>query len=265
MFPTSSTCLLCGCFLQPDDKDAFITHLSVQHKVICNMDIIMVASQLVGEEVNQVMEFIKSFGEKREALGEDNDLDPGFVINCKEENFPLLQDMHSFVGHIIDSDEYKTELHQQVVKKECEEEVKPLKKRGIKKGSSIIGCVDKKTLPQTLLLGPCQCPLCKKQFSVIDLETEKLYRRHLYVHRVKKFDCQCVKTWASDKDLKLHIYKYHRGSYHCDTCRQTFDTEDKYEEHIAADPHKEEAFVCDDCGFISQNKPTDKKTYKDYA
>jgi len=230
-----------------------------------------VASHLVGEEVNQVMESMKSICEKREDLPSrlsigDNDLNHSFEMNFKEENIPIVQEMQSFGSPKVDNNDVKSEIVQ-VVKKECDDESKPVKKRGIKKGSSITGCVDKKkykkrrhyqTWPKTPLHGPCKCPLCKKLFNISDLESEKLYQKHLYVHRVRKFDCQCDKAWDTDKDLNLHIYNCHRGNFHCEdtSCRQTFQTEDKYEEHVAADPHKEEASVCDDCGFTSSNKPT---------
>jgi len=212
----------------------------------------MMASHLVGgKEVNQVMELMQNIVEKKENSQDIND------FNCKEEHAPdtdnsvgdFKEDIHSYKREHTDDD-----LN---VKKECTEiEVKSKKKRGIKKGSKILGCVDKRTLPKTLSLGPCVCPLCDKQFTVSDLESEKVYRRHLYVHRVKKFDCQCDKTWDTDKDLKLHIYNSHRGNFHCEVCRQTFQTKDQYEEHAESDPHKVEAFVCDDCGFTSSNKPT---------
>ena len=209
---------------------------------------------MVEEEVSQATEVMRKFAENRN----DNALESKLGETFKEE-FPVIPSIDSVFEHTMDDGELKTELsdHVQDVKKEYEEELKPMKKkRGIKKGSSILGSVDKKTLPQTPTLGPCQCPLCKKQFDVFDMESEKQYRRHLYVHRVRKFDCQCDKTWETDKDLKLHIYKYHRGNLHCETCRQTFHSEDKYEEHLAEDPHKEEDFVCDDCGFTSPNKAT---------
>ena len=73
---------------------------------------------------------------------------------------------------------------------------------------------------------------------------------------MKKFECQCEKTWQREKDLKLHIYTSHRGNFHCETCRKTFQTEEMYEKHVASDPHKIEPLVCNDCGFTSTSSST---------
>lgn len=174
------------------------------------------------------------------------------AVECKQEMWDVNSQICNFY-----SGEFKQHENDHAVKKECEEEIKIVKKkRGTKKGAIINGCVDKKTLPKTLTLGSCKCPFCKKQFDISDLASEKVYRRHLYVHRVKKFECQCEKTWQSEKDLKLHIYTSHRGNFHCETCRETFQTEEMYEKHVASDPHKIEPLVCDDCGFTSTSNST---------
>lgn len=218
----------------------------------------MIASRLVAEEVKHIAKLMENFEKCKEALDQNDTLGPSPDFYSNDESFPILQETKVKI-ELNEHNEHNEPLGY-IVKKENsenEDEVKPIKKkRGIKKGSSILGCIDKKTLPETAQLGPCSCPLCKKQFNVIDLETEKQYRRHLYVHRVKKFDCQCDTTWQTDKGLKLHIYKYHRGNFHCETCRMTFDTSETYEVHLAEDPHKKDDFICDDCGFTSPNKPT---------
>ena len=54
----------------------------------------------------------------------------------------------------------------------------------------------------------------------------------------------------------MHIYTVHRGNFHCETCRQTFNTEEEYEAHTASDPHKEEPLMCDDCGYTTTSKTT---------
>jgi len=222
----------------------------------------MLGNMLVGKEVSQVMELMKSFCDQRDsnvydiANNSDDDLDQKVGINCKAENMTVSPDMNSF--NSITKVEHELSDAGPVIKEEPEcDEVKPAKRRpGGKKGVSIMGCMDKKTLPKAAILGPCKCPICKTQFNVTDLETEKLYRRHLYSHNCRRFGCQCDKTWHSVKDLKMHIYSCHRGNFHCDVCKQTFQTEDKYEEHVVSDPHKEEPLMCDDCGFTTTSKTT---------
>ena len=244
----SPTCLLCEDVLPPGQEDALDAHLSRHHKVTSNLSFVKAASNLITEQIIQILKLIESFGEC-------NDLPPHNVFG-QALDFQINEEKLTEPECL--EEKVKIEFSEQEVKKENEEvELKHIKKkRGTKKGSSILGCMDKKTLPETLELGLCSCPLCKKQFNVTDMETEKQYRRHLYVHRVKKFECQCENTWQTDKGLKFHIYKYHRGNFHCETCRMTFQTLDLYEEHLAADPHKKENFICDDCGFTSPNKPT---------
>ena len=247
----SLTCLLCKDVLPPGQEDVLDAHLANQHRVSCNLNFVRIASSLVREQVTHMMHLMESLGEYKDFPATHNVFGPMQDINYNEG---IFQDFAE--------EKVKVELSEhQIVKKEAESQEDEMKlpvkkKRGPKKGSSILGCLDKLTLPETLQLGPCSCPLCKKQFTVTNLESEKQYRRHLYVHRVKKFECQCETTWQTDKGLKLHIYKYHRGNFHCDTFRMTFQTSDLYQQHIEADLHKKESFICDDCGFTSPNKPT---------
>ena len=46
--------------------------------------------------------------------------------------------------------------------------------------------------------------------------------------------CKCGKTFRSEKGLKLHITRAHRGSnmVHCDSCESVFETDSDLEKHI---------------------------------
>jgi len=220
----------------------------------------MVASQLVGDETYQMMEAMQMIMrnrarendyEQRSMNDDDNKLQTDITQedDTSKAN-PSEADFDGTKAEIFnDLNEIKVEINEgkAIIKAECNEEcLKPHCGKG-EKGSFKM---DKRSLTKTLQLGSCKCPVCKKEFNITNLQTEKLYRRHLYVHRVKKFDCKCQKICESEKELKLHIYNSHRGNFHCDSCRQTFQSEDLYKEHLEGHSQKE-PFICADCGYTS--------------
>ena len=244
----SYPCILCGDLINLQNREDFCIHLINQHKVITNSEFITLASMLMPEEINQVVVFMESVCSTRKLQSQISTLEDQISEFPKPE---ILTNTDEVLDHL------KSEPIT-VIKEEFDnDDIKTVKKRpGGKKGVSIMGCLDKKTLPKNPILGPCKCPVCKLQFNVSDILTEKAYRRHLYSHNLRKFGCQCDKTWQSVRDLKMHIYSLHRGDFHCETCRQTFLTVEEYETHIASDPHKEEPLMCDDCGFTTTTKTT---------
>ena len=255
MNPTQATeysCLLCGNVLQPEGMEAFITHLQNQHKVINNSEFIILASMLMPQDISQVVNFMQSVCTARSMSPFQEQLVSCELQGnekCSERSVPEMIGKTEEVFDNIKSEPIT------VIKEECEE-TKPVKRKpGGLKGVSIMGCLDKKLLPRDPILGPCKCPVCKQQFYVIDFVTEKAYRRHLYSHNMRRFGCQCEKTWQSVKDLKMHIYSVHRG-VHCEACRQTFMREEESAAHMASDPHKQEPLMCDDCGFTTTTKTT---------
>lgn len=140
-----------------------------------------------------------------------------------------------------------------------EREQKPRRR---KKGTVMMGKLDKLAL-QEPVLGESLCPGndCGKVFNVTDRETEKLYRRHVFYHKWKKIlrlqGCCCkfnIENSDSDVSVKLHMYREHRGRYHCKTCFKSFWSEGDLREHQVTEPHVKDPFVCFDCGYTSDSK-----------
>ena len=134
-------------------------------------------------------------------------------------------------------------------KNENEEEAKisPARKRGMPKGTTIKGKLDRKSV---VIPGSCKCPLCNQEFTITDFYSERNYRNHVFCHGVRRFNCECEHTWESQRSLKLHVYLAHRGNFHCTKCRIVFQSEDELEVHMKKHA-RNDPLVCGDCGYTT--------------
>ena len=85
------------------------------------------------------------------------------------------EDIHPY-AHTLDFDDNKKEIkvENSLPKNEMKtEEVKRRRSRGRAKAS--------------VVLGSCNCPICKKSFVVVDMDSEIDYRKHVFYHRVLSF------------------------------------------------------------------------------
>ena len=87
------------------------------------------------------------------------------------------------------------------------------------------------------------------------------FRRHVFYHKWKKVlrrhGCSCklnIDKSDSELSIKLHIYREHRGRYHCKKCLKSFWAECDLIEHSHTEPHTKDPYVCDDCGFTAESK-----------
>merc|ERR1719318_907480 len=181
------TCLLCKSLLPPDDKEVFISHVKEQHRVFSSMEFVMEASSLHMTELALVMEFMESVKKKRESKKCLND-------DANEDAFKVIGTSHilkidketndsSQIGQIkLESNEKLNHEIEEACSKPSQ------KRRGLKKGSTFLGKLDRKS---KVILGNCKCPLCKEEFSITNFASERLYRTHLYSHGVRRFTCEC--------------------------------------------------------------------------
>ena len=291
------TCLLCSGKLPRGDLDVVEQHLQEQHRVYSNLTLVVGASKLgvvqlqvmekmvqdMGREVTSkqlkeskeeeiVLENIKKDFEELEAeldtddFKEEPKLEPESESEeeeytpTKAKNSCNKQCRHNNCKHkrIICNSKNK------VYNENEEEELTPTKsKRPYKRiidRESIMSKVDQSIANSgyTPEKGPCVCPICKLNFDVKDDNSEKLYRKHIYHHRVVKWNCACALAFEKHKwnhPKKFHIYSVHRGLHHCITCLEAFNDEEIYNNHLKQ--HTAEGplqFICDDCGFTSKNK-----------
>jgi len=260
-------CYLCGGGLSVQE------HLTQHHRVGNEeaLDLVTNLSKLLEDEISEVAEFIDKILSSR-GRGE-KEVDDSFVL-CK------LETEESEDKHI------KGEVEEEEEDSEPSEEVSPAKMaklvaipfykendsdgdyegiaerkpRRLKKG--MMGKLDKLAL-QEPVLGESICPGndCGKVFVVTDRETEKLYRRHVFYHKWKKIlrlqGCCCkfnIEGTDSDVSIKLHMYREHRGRYHCKKCFKSFWEEGDLIQHNVTEPHLQDPFVCDDCGYTADTK-----------
>merc|ERR1712129_78584 len=247
------SCFLCQGLLPPDDEEVFINHIKQQHRVFSRVEFVMAASILQGDEIEIAMEFIKSIAEKRnseqypkaEIVGKTNE-----STRSDEQDVSENDNQSGVSINLLIPKKEMSKVYLKLEPNDNDSEEMPkssIKRRGLPKGSSFMGKLDKKT---EVILGQCRCPLCNQEFSVTDFASERLYRTHVFCHGVRRFKCECEKSWDSQRSLKLHVYTTHRGIFHCSICRCVAGTEEEYKTHIEKH-EKKETLICDDCGFTT--------------
>ena len=101
--------------------------------------------------------------------------------------------------------------------------------------------------------GSCKCPICNKEFVIVDMDTENEYRKHVFYHRALGFRCECNYDDADEWSMRSHVYTVHRGSFHCVKCRKVFDTDveltNHKQSHLSSD-----VLMCDFCEFTTRTK-----------
>ena len=274
----SMRCLLCG------SPEASRDHLAEQHFIARDeaLDIVSNLSKLLEEEICEVADFINkilsshSFEQKEdEALTlckvEAEDTDSKHIKGeeeVEEEDWEYADEASPVKRSKLEMDPTYTEAGAET---DPEFEAPESKPRRRKKRVMIMGKLDKLAL-QEPVLGESLCPVseCAKLFSVTDSQTEMLYRRHIFYHKWKKIlrlqGCCCkinVENSDSDLSIKLHMYREHRGRYHCKKCFKSFWAEDDLIQHNLTEPHIKDPFVCDDCGYTSDSK-TKFAYHRDY-
>jgi hypothetical protein len=256
------TCLLCSGLLPAGEEGVVEQHMREQHRVFANMPLMVGATRLEGIKLELVAQMVADLGREMPKAGDET----------KGESMDNLNKYYIY----NDEDMVKCELESNS-ESDKEEEYKPEKvKRPYKKSTKKtphekMGKIDKviRSTGFQPEMGPCVCPICRKDFVTTDAISEKAYRRHVYSHRVGKWNCDCGvvhETHKHNHPKKFHIYTVHRGSLHCSTCHQTFRDESLYKEHIekhGAGNGSTEC-ICDDCGFTAKNKYllSNHKAYK---
>ena len=272
------SCLLCAGLLPKDEEEVVEQHMKDHHRVFTNMTLVVASSKLEENQLAVVTKMVVDMGVAKVVVRIWEDQQKNSIDENKKD-FPKMDtEVFKESGEVEfqkEEDEGDFEDIKCEVESDCdadddcnigEEEVTPTKKKrnypkDRKKCLVKQGKIDKLIAEAgiTLELGPCLCPLCPQTFHISDDASEKEYRRHIYQHRVSKWDCQCGVVHPKHKHnhpKKFHIYTVHRGTHHCPKCRQTFKDEVMYKEHVAR--HDAEIvptmFICDSCGFVGKSQ-----------
>lgn len=268
-------CLLCSGLLPRNEQGIVEMHMQDHHRVFSNLPMVVAATNLDTLQLEVVTKMV--LGMERTVEHKDEYL-LDFPKQSPTGDIPEdVKENQSFDESDIKepmSDDLDPKF--EVESESDEEEYKPIvKKRNYpkerKKCLSMMGKIDKQIAkiykPD---LGRCVCPICAKEFIITDELIDKEYRRHIYHHRVTKFDCDCAVVHEQHKHnhpKKFHIYTEHRGSFHCTTCAKSFKEDCVYQEHLTQLGHGGNGpslHICDQCGFTAKNQYylTNHKAYK---
>ena len=97
----------------------------------------------------------------------------------------------------------------------------------------------------------CKCPICNKEFVIVNMDTENEYRKHVFYHRVLGFICECNYEVENEWSIRQHVYTAHRGSFHCVKCRKVFDTDVELKNHEQSHLSSN-VLMCDFCEFTTK-------------
>ena len=254
------SCLLCGGLLPQDDPDVPADHLAGHHRVFTRNQFILVASMLGEEQLEMTLTFMSKFldGGIKEKVSNsiwETMIDMNKVnTEDKEENSEVCDNEQKASNLIFDGKH--SDCFVQSVEEMKTESI--IENRNVlidkKKRGRPVGIKNEKKDILEVKEGRCICPICKKMFDIVEQIQETEYRDHVLGHRVKRFDCDCDIKWENEKRKKVHIYKAHRGLFHCDICNKSFQYEEGLKDH-RENKHKDRAiFMCDACDFTTENK-----------
>ena len=279
------SCLLCSGLLPKEEEEVVEQHMKDHHRVFTNMTLLVASSKLEASQLAVVTKMVVDMGIAKVVVRVWEDAQKRSTHETKNE---LPKQGLSTVEKVDDGVEIKGGEEEDFgeikceIDSDCDEDCSnegeniPTKKRrnypkNRKRCLSKNGKIDKLIAESgiSLEMGHCVCPMCAKDFLISDTASEKEYRRHVYHHRVSKWDCQCGVVHEKHKHnhpKKFHIYTVHRGTHHCSKCSQTFKEEQMYQDHL--EQHSKEVVVseciCDSCGFTAKNQVllNNHKAYK---
>ncbi|CAG7722629.1 unnamed protein product, partial [Allacma fusca] len=99
-------------------------------------------------------------------------------------------------------------------------------------------------------INPHRCPHCLKYFSSSCPLLVHIQSFHDPKAAEKRFHCtQCSNRYASNAQLRNHLYRHRRNKFVCETCGRRFFTSDTFEEHTRAHwlPLEEAPYKCTLC------------------
>ena len=263
------SCLLCAGLLPEKEEEVVEQHMKDHHRVFTNITLVVAASKLEADQLAVVTKMVVDMGVAKVVVSIWEDEQKKSTKEETKKDFPNLEPEiilkeDSEVGIKADKDDVKYEAESDC-DDNCGEEEKegenPKKKRNYPKNRKKCLVKKGKIAESSFILetGPCMCPMCPKDFLISDEAGEKEYRRHIYQHKVSKWDCQCGVTHEKHKykhPKKFHIYTVHRGTHHCPKCSQTFKEKEMYQDHM--NQHSQEIVpslcICDSCGFTAKNQ-----------
>ena len=245
------SCVLCSGLLPRGEDELVEQHMKEQHRVFTNLPLVVGTSRLDRGQLEQfmgmVMELVMEVEEVDKQDAKKQDISANMESNGK-----------------IDMDIKGKELEKEKITRQNKSKDKYYKTQQIK-------LRQKNVLPRTAKVtitkikdnswnepewGDCVCPICPKEFTITDDESEEVYKSHVYDHKVTKWDCNCGVAFEESLLKKLHIYTVHRGKFHCPKCTRSFREKEIYTEHMAGHNKSEgtSKCVCDDCGFTTKTE-----------
>lgn len=98
------------------------------------------------------------------------------------------------------------------------------------------------------------CSHCGEEFNIKDTKSEGAYSRHMKIHTIEKFKCDCEPTWKTNREKNFHMKCVHMGHFGCEPCVRTFASEDVFKSHMELTHSGAKFFICAECGFETHTK-----------
>ena len=219
-------CLLCQGLLPPGNEGIITKHVTEQHNVFSRVEFIIMASKLMVEEVEQVehlMEHILLNRDDQKVSGiepyVDSEIEESESIDNEEGNKNTLTDTTKTIKEEEVKSEPKKKGDKTVFLEEKSEDILSNSKR------------KRMRVKASVVEGSCKCPICNKDFFIVDMDTENEYKKHAFYHKALGFRCECNYDIADEWSMRSHVYTAHRGSFHCVKCRKVFDTDVELSNH----------------------------------
>ena len=248
--------MLCCSLLPRAEVGVVEQHMKEQHRVFTNLSLVVGASRLEASQLELVMgvvrdidSVVENLGVKEEGMKKDDQ---------KKEKVSDIESYMDVALEELDNVDFTAKDKPQKVQYKTK-----IPKRAKVSFTFISPEKDKeKDNKQNEYswdepeLGACVCPICPNTFIVTDEPSEKVYKSHVFDHKVTKWDCYCGVKFDGNILKKLHIYTVHRGKYHCTKCSRAFKEEDLYTDHMNGHDKSEELskIICDDCGFTAKTE-----------
>ena len=98
------------------------------------------------------------------------------------------------------------------------------------------------------------CSHCGEEFNITDTKSEGAYSRHMKIHTIEKFKCDCEPSWKTNREKNFHMKCVHMGHFGCEPCVRTFASEDVFKSHMELTHSGAKFFICAECGFETHTK-----------
>ena len=267
------SCVLCSGLLPRGEVEVVKQHMKEQHRVYTNLPLVVGASKLERMQLELVFRMVMDMQDVKD-ISEENERTQEALAFPKSHSKKVDSEIEMDIKpkELDEEDIVKFELLSEP-DNEHDEPLLQVKRKYKKRknGRALVGKIDKiiEKSGYEPDRGPCVCPICTKEFVIPDEQSEKYYRRHIYQHRVTKWECNCGVAFIEEKQnlsKKFHIYTVHRGMFHCPKCNEAFKEKDLYTNHMIGhgDLDVTPSHICDDCGFTARTKylVSNHKAYK---